>query len=255
MPRGLTIWQIAHLCLPLRCEKNPLHTRGLPAASVRGGRRTRHGLLPQKGHSRRRARPRRDAGTLPDQGGTPEGKRSALLEGFRYSTILIDGYWALNPRRFSFPAALSQSKRQKRSAGSILIGAAIAVDLFEIEDQTVLEDGDLERGLGGQYLLGAGYGYNWVPGGGRLLVHASMIPMFPLGDKDVTQYKNKEEEVEHLDGFSMSGLGRAGVFYYFSDRFYSGFILTNRLRGTWEKDKPFVSENSWYLRVPLIYRF
>ena len=186
---------------------------------------------------------------------TPEGKRSALLEGFRYSTILIDGYWALNPRRFSFPAALSQSKRQKRSAGSILIGAAIAIDLFEIEDLTVLEDGDLERGLSGQYLLGAGYGYNWVPGGGRLLVHASMIPMVPLGDKDVNQYKNREDEVKHLDGFSMTGLGRAGVFYYFSDRFYSGFILTDRLCGTWEKDKPFVSENSWYLRVPLIYRF
>ena len=186
---------------------------------------------------------------------TPEGKQSTLLEGFRYSTILIDGYWALNPRRFSFPAALSQSKRQKRSAGSPLIGAAITMDSFDVEDQESLQTGDVSHGVSGQILLGAGYGYNWVPGGGRLVVHASMIPMVTLRDAIITQYKDQEQEVEHLDGFSMTGLGRFGVFYYFSDRFYSGFILTDRLCGTWEKDKPFVSENSWYLRLPLIYRF
>ena len=177
------------------------------------------------------------------------------LDGYRYSTILMDGYWVLNPRKFSFPAALTQSKRQKRSAGSILIGAAMTMDQFEVEDLSTLQKGDVEKGVSGQLMLGAGYGYNWVPGRGRLLVHASMIPMVTLRDADVTQYKDMEQEVNHLDGFSMTGLGRFGVFYYFSDRFYSGFILSDRLCGTWEKDKAFVSENSWYLRLPLIYRF
>ena len=177
------------------------------------------------------------------------------LDGYRYSTILLDGYWVLNPRKFSFPAALTQSKRQKRSAGSVLIGAAMTMDQFEVEDLSTLAPGDVEKGASGQLMLGAGYGYNWVPGGGRLLVHASMIPMVTLRDADVTQYKGKEQEVNHLDGFSMTGLGRFGAFYYFSDRFYAGFILSDRFCGTWEKDQPFVSENSWYLRLPLIYRF
>ena len=186
----------------------------------------------------------------------PDGeKHSALMKGFRYSTLLFDWYWALNPRKFSFPAALTQSKRQKRSAGSILIGGAVTMDQFEVEDQTVLVAGAIEKGSSGQVLLGAGYGYNWVPGGRRLLVHASMIPMVTLKDVDITQFKDAEQKVEHIHGFSMTGLGRFGVFYYFSDRFYSGFIFSDRLCGTWEKDEPFVSENSWYLRVPLIFRF
>lgn len=182
-------------------------------------------------------------------------KLKMKLDGYRYSTILMDGYWVLNPRKFSFPAALTQSKRQKRSAGSILIGGAVTMDQFEVEDQSVLVAGAVEKGSSGQVLLGAGYGYNWVPGGRRLLVHASMIPMVTLKDVDITQYKDAEQKTEHIDGFSMTGLGRFGVFYYFSERFYSGFILSDRLCDTWEKDEPFVSENSWYLRVPLIYRF
>ena len=177
------------------------------------------------------------------------------LEGYRYTTLLLDGYWVLNPRRFSFPAALSQSKRQKRSAGSILIGGAITSDNFMVEDPESVESGSLLSGASAQYMLGAGYGYNWVPGNGRLLVHASLIPLYTLGDKEVTQYKDKEKEITYPGRTAITGLGRTGIFYYWSDRFYSGLILTDRLCAYWENDNPVVYENSWYLRLPLIYRF
>lgn len=184
------------------------------------------------------------------------GEKAVMtLDGYRFSSVLIDGYWALNPRRFSFPAALSQSKRQKRSAGSILIGGAISVDLFSIEDQEEVPQGEVLNEGNAQYLLGAGYGYNWVPGNGRLLVHASLIPMVILGDKTTTQYKDREREVVYPDRFSLTGLGRAGIFYYWSERFYSGLILTDRLCGSKQDGQSAVYDNNWYLRVPLIYRF
>lgn len=187
---------------------------------------------------------------------SPEGEKIRMLfDGFRYSTIMLDGYWVLNPRRFSYPAALSQSKLQKKSAGSIIIGGAITMDNFAVEDKDSVEPGSLQSGTSGQYMLGAGYGYNWVPGGGRLLVHASVIPMIVLGNKEVTQYKDADSQIVFPDTFTLNGLCRAGIYYYWSERFYSGLIFTSRPSAVWEKDKEVVYANSWYLRMPLIFRF
>jgi hypothetical protein len=42
-------------------------------------------------------------------------------------SILVDGYYAFNHRRFSYPAILSQSNIQKKSAGSILAAAGLSI--------------------------------------------------------------------------------------------------------------------------------
>jgi len=176
------------------------------------------------------------------------------MEDIRFTNIMIDAYWVLNPRRFSYPAALSQSKRQKRSAGSILIGGAINIDAVDLKDTESTEPGEIIGSETVQTLLGAGYGYNWVPGQGRWLVHASLIPMLTLSDKDISFLKDQPAVTERPERFAMTGLGRAGIFYYWSDRFYSGLIIVDRLGATWQDGNPEFA-NSWYLRVPLIYRF
>ena len=90
-------------------------------------------------------------------------------------TLNANAYYAFNSRRFSYPAAFSQSYIQRRSAGSFLLAASGM-------GQRGTVHGDK---LGAQEMkfkmtnigLGAGYGYNYVPHQGWLL-HISGLPTF-----------------------------------------------------------------------------
>ena len=86
-------------------------------------------------------------------------------------------YYAFNKKRFSYPAAFTQGYIQKRSAGSLLVGAAVNVNITDVgnieehpEDSTsVLYIVNSKMGLG------LGYGYNLVLPH-NWLIHASAIP-------------------------------------------------------------------------------
>ena len=184
-----------------------------------------------------------------------DGNRTRLsMADLRLSSLLMNGYWALNPRKFSYQAALTQSRLQKRSAGSPILGWAFNIDDLSIEDTLSLSKGDVKGSENIQFLLGAGYGYNWVLDNRRLLVHASFIPMLPIVDLYVYTYKEAEAEVEVPKHFSVTGLIRAGVYYYWSDRFYTGLILTDNLCAA-KEDGIMNWSNSWFLRLPVVYRF
>lgn len=89
----------------------------------------------------------------------------------KMQTMNINFYYAFNNRRFSYPAAFSQSYIQRRSAGSFLLAAS------GMGQRATL---DWEEGLKLKMAnigIGAGYGYNFVPGRGWLL-HISALPTF-----------------------------------------------------------------------------
>ena len=91
-------------------------------------------------------------------------------------TLNVNAYYAFNHRRFSYPAAFSQSYIQRRSAGSFLLGLSGQGQW----DQT---EGDYASKLNVFNIgIGAGYGYNWVPGKGWLL-HISGLPTFIVFSK------------------------------------------------------------------------
>ena len=84
-------------------------------------------------------------------------------------TLNLNAYYAFNSRRFSYPAAFSQSYIQRRSAGSFLLAASGMAQQAELNwDQKL----DLKMTNIG---IGAGYGYNYVPAQGWLL-HISALP-------------------------------------------------------------------------------
>ena len=86
-------------------------------------------------------------------------------------TLNLNAYYAFNSRRFSYPAAFSQSYIQRQSAGSFLLAASgqgqHATLKWEQEMQVKMTN------IG----IGAGYGYNYVPSQGWLL-HISALPTF-----------------------------------------------------------------------------
>ena len=86
-------------------------------------------------------------------------------------TLNVNAYYAFNSRRFSYPAAFSQSYIQRRSAGGFLLAASAM-------GQHATLDWDQEMQLKMTNIgLGAGYGYNYVPSQGWLL-HISALPTF-----------------------------------------------------------------------------
>ena len=89
----------------------------------------------------------------------------------KVKTLNVNAFYVFNSRRFSYPAAFSQSYIQRRSAGSFLLAASGM-------GQHATLDGEYVTNLKMTNIgLGAGYGYNFVPGRGWLL-HISALPTF-----------------------------------------------------------------------------
>ena len=86
-------------------------------------------------------------------------------------TLNVNAYYVFNSRRFSYPAAFSHSYIQRRSAGSFLLAASGQGQHATLDWQETMQLKMTNIGLG------AGYGYNYVPGQGWLL-HISALPTF-----------------------------------------------------------------------------
>ena len=113
-------------------------------------------------------------------------KQVQLIEPIHVKTIIADGYYMFNGKKFSYAAAYDQSVIQKCSVGSLMAG--LMYNYTDI-DYSSDENGDLiylMEGLGRvklwQVSAGAGYAYNWVPARG-LLVNVMAMPMLTFVNK------------------------------------------------------------------------
>lgn len=94
----------------------------------------------------------------------------------KQDAIYLNGYYAFNNRRFSYPAAFTMSYIQKKSAGSWLLGASFYA--YEMNADDKKSDQIINSSLSGMNVgIGGGYGYNWVPHK-DWLVHISALPTF-----------------------------------------------------------------------------
>ena len=110
-----------------------------------------------------------------------DGKERTYLPAdiLSVKTLNLNVYYAFNSRRFSYPAAFSQSYIQRHSAGSFLLAASGMAENAKInwnwnqDQETKLKMTNIG--------IGAGYGYNFVPSQGWLL-HISALPTFIFYD-------------------------------------------------------------------------
>jgi len=86
-------------------------------------------------------------------------------------TLNVNAYYALNSRRFSYPAAFSQNYIQRRSAGSLLLAASAMGQHASVSTEHGVELKMTNIGIG------AGYGYNYVPSP-HWLIQMSALPTF-----------------------------------------------------------------------------
>ncbi len=94
-------------------------------------------------------------------------------------SVYANGYYVFNGRHYSQAAAYNQSVIQRRSAGSLLVGATWFQSSFDYSDvyNTIfmMLGNNVGRIKVHQANLGLGYGYNWVPLRG-LVVNAMVMP-------------------------------------------------------------------------------
>ena len=155
----------------------------------------------------------------------------------------LAGYYVFNHRRFSYPAAFTQSYIQRRSAGSWLAGISYQGGSIETTEEFKgrnpnAPDINIHIGLLG---IGGGYGYNWVLGQ-RWLLHFSMLPTFVVYNHNYMIVNGERRDGKHF-GFSMIFNERAAVVYNFSPRYFAGAALTMS-NSIFDNDVT-VNQNKW----------
>lgn len=109
-----------------------------------------------------------------------------LIDPIKVNTVIADGYYMFNGKRFSYAAAYDQSVLQKRSVGSLMVGAMYYYGHINYASHTNADLIYLMNGLGRVKLwqgsVGVGYAYNWVPAQG-LLFSVMAMPMLTCINK------------------------------------------------------------------------
>ena len=204
-------------------------------------------------------------------------------------TVIADGYYMFNGKRFSYSAAYDQSAIQKRSAGSLMAGFMYNYTRIDYASDS---NGDLVYlmdGLGKVKLwqgsVGVGYAYNWVPTRG-LLVNVMFMPMLTFinklkaygyatnmeelmedptfWDKDISfdewdEWYYKNIRIQHVgdktfnSGLSIGFDARMSLTYSF-DRFYlNAYGQFNNIRYHHDSTSGYL--NDWFINTSLGFRF
>lgn len=112
-----------------------------------------------------------------------ERSTERIDDPIKVRTLFIDGYYLFNGKHFSYLAAYTPSLIQRRSAGSLMVGAMYYHASVDLESDNNIEMILAMQGVGKMKLtqgcIGVGYAYNWVPARGWL-VSAMAMPMLTL---------------------------------------------------------------------------
>lgn len=172
------------------------------------------------------------------------------------NALNLNFYYAFNYRRFSFPAAFSQSYIQKRSAGSWMIGASFDGSKTELNDMTIRLN---------EFAVGAGYAYNLVIAR-HWLCHLSALPTMTIYSHDYTKTLTSADEdnapsatstVRHDMKYHFPSAiitGRGAVVYSWRNKF-AGATAVYNYSVAGDKDHLKVRRNKWRVRMFFGFRF
>lgn len=168
-------------------------------------------------------------------------------DGVMLKMANLAGYYVFNHRRFSYPAAFTQSYIQRRSAGSWLVGISYQGGSIETTDELKERTPNapeikIHIGLLG---IGGGYGYNWVLGK-KWLLHFSMLPTFVIYNHNYMIVNGERRNAKHFSP-SMIFNERAAIVYNFSPRYFTGATLT--MSNSFFNNDVTVNQNKWRARA------
>ncbi|MBR7053782.1 MAG: DUF4421 domain-containing protein [Prevotella sp.] len=160
------------------------------------------------------------------------------FDGLNVSITGLNGYYITNHRKFSYPAAFSQSTCQRRSAGSFMFGGgftrhSLDLDYHKLQNALETASPDLSQKLDSGLLfnkikytdvsVSAGYGYNWVFSRNWLLsasLSASLAYKHSSGNHDPIDFFIDDFSISN---FNFDGVGRLGVIWNDSKWYFGAY--------------------------------
>lgn len=151
----------------------------------------------------------------------------------RLASVYLTGYYAFNHRRFSYPAAFTQSFLQKRSAGSWLVSFSYQGGSIKTTDKAPEELGTA-RIYVGNFAIGGGYGYNLVAK--KWLFHLSFQPNIIIFNNNSYKW-NGEKTSEAMHFPEMMFNTRAAIVYNISPKYFvsSTFVMNSTVFGDFDE--------------------
>ena len=154
------------------------------------------------------------------------GVSSDISKGqLKQKAVNLNFYYAFNGRRFSFPAAFSQSYVQKRSAGSFMLGMSMDgqyTNAYDVMTNSGVGNAKLRiYALG----IGAGYGYNLVVGR-HWLFHLSTLPTFDVLLRSYIETDEGKVNM-HYRFPSVIIVGRGAAVYSWKNKFFGATMVFN----------------------------
>lgn len=166
--------------------------------------------------------------------------------------FMANGYYAFNNRRFSYPAAFTQSYRQLRSQGSWLVGASFLAGNVKTRTDDRLANPSLKMNVG-YVALGGGYAYNWVINE-HWMLHGSALPTLVVASFNSLKVDDEHHKLRF--GFpQFIFTERLSVVYEINeDHFLNlAFIAHNTLTGAQQDLR--MNYRKWRLTLSYGFRF
>lgn len=173
-----------------------------------------------------------------------------IAQGLSERTRGFSLYYIINHRKFSYPAAFGQTTRQKRTAGSLMVGTGYAHHQFRLNsdrfyemlfehvpefkdyidnmdederDRQVLTEMQLSSVDYRSYTVSCGWGHNFVLARYLLIAGSLMVgASYNVTDSEYKEGISKVFRNMSLDNVSLDATARMG-FVFNNDRWYAGF--------------------------------
>lgn len=187
------------------------------------------------------------------------------FDGLKSSIKGFNLYYIFNHRRFSYPAAYSQSTVQRRSAGSVLAGIGYTRHSLEVDwnkfGQLVAdnlgpemeEDVQLDSALKmsnvkySDFSISGGYGYNWVFAHNWLFNASLSLALAYKQSSSNLSHEHSFVKNFHFKNFNFDGIGRFGVVWN-NTKWYVGM---SGIIHSFNYKKEQFSTNSWFGNINL----
>lgn len=155
---------------------------------------------------------------------------SQTFNGLKAKIKGLTLYYITNNRKFSYPAAFSQSTNQRKSVGTMIIGLSASkhhID-FDYKQLPMLIQESLNPGMKiknvtfSNWALSCGYAYNWVFAR-NFLANLSLTPAIAYKSSHIKTDQDKENQSDQ--GVNVDFIVRAGLVYNNSKYFIGTSFL------------------------------
>lgn len=180
-------------------------------------------------------------GTIETDNGTVDVPRGLVRQNMLY----LNTYYALSARRFSYPAAFSQSWLQLKSCGSVMLGLSFMGGNLRVGHSDELGNDDVRLSMA-NIGIGAGYGYNYVLNR-KWLFHLSTLPQLVVFSRQRTTINGSREKSPYRFP-NLNVVGRMAVVRHF-DRYFAGFTAVVNTSTTGDRDRLRLNTVKWRGRL------